>query len=157
MTSHRRVVQGFTLVEILIVVVLLGILAAIVIPQFTSASESAKESNLETQLRTVRSQLELYKIQHDDTYPTLAQMFLNLTESTNAAGATTGTLFGPYLLKDPVNPFTVGTTGNVVVANGAAASTNGWTYNVTSGEFRASLSAAQVANLNLPVQDYETY
>ncbi|MCC7406490.1 MAG: prepilin-type N-terminal cleavage/methylation domain-containing protein, partial [Phycisphaeraceae bacterium] len=38
--------SGFTLIEILIVVVILGILAAIVIPQFTNASETAKGSNL---------------------------------------------------------------------------------------------------------------
>lgn len=157
MSARKRIAQGFTLVEILIVVVILGILAAIVIPQFTSASEDAKESNLETQLQTIRSQLELYKIQHNDIYPTVAQMFLNLTESTNAAGATTGTLFGPYLQKGPVNPFTVGTAGDVVVVNGTAASTNGWTYNATSGETRASLSSAQAADLNMAPEDYETY
>ena len=61
--------------------VALGILAAIVIPQFTSASDSAKQGNLETQLQTIRSQLELYRVQHNDVYPTVAQMFTNLTNS----------------------------------------------------------------------------
>ncbi|MHC4440583.1 MAG: type II secretion system protein [Planctomycetota bacterium] len=61
--------SGFTLVEILIVVVILGILAAIVIPQFTEASTEAKTSRLVTDLQSVRSQIELYKIQHNDNLP----------------------------------------------------------------------------------------
>ncbi|MHC4765507.1 MAG: type IV pilin protein, partial [Planctomycetota bacterium] len=59
MRSHR-IRQGFTLIEILIVVVILGILAAIVIPQFTDASQEAAASNLRSQLQTIRSQIELY-------------------------------------------------------------------------------------------------
>src|SRR3954451_13078256 len=62
---------GFTLVEILIVVIILGILAAIVIPQFTNASQDARESSLLSQLQTLRSQIELYKLQHMDKLPNL--------------------------------------------------------------------------------------
>ena len=157
MSARKRITQGFTLVEILIVVVILGILAAIVIPQFTSASESAKQGNVETQLQTIRSQLELYRIQHADTYPTVAQLFVNLTESTNSAGATSGTTFGPYLQKIPANPFTAGDGGIVVVANGSAASTNGWTYNDTNGEIRISLDDAVYTTLTIDAVDVETY
>ena len=58
-----RVSRAFTLIEILIVVVILGILAAIVIPQFTDASQQAMESSVVTQLQTLRSQIELHNIQ----------------------------------------------------------------------------------------------
>ncbi len=61
--------KGFTLVEILIVVVILGILAAIVIPQFTDASVDAKTARIRTDLQTMRSQIELYKIKNNDTVP----------------------------------------------------------------------------------------
>ncbi len=54
----RRARHGFTLIEILIVVVILGILAAIVIPQFTDAAAEASRSNLQSQLQTLRSQLD---------------------------------------------------------------------------------------------------
>ena len=46
----RNIRSGFTLVEILIVVVILGILAAIVIPQFTNATQDAQGGNLKAQL-----------------------------------------------------------------------------------------------------------
>jgi len=68
---RRNTRKGFTLVEILIVVIILGILAAIVIPQFTNASQNARESSLQSILQTLRSQIELYKLQHGDTLPNL--------------------------------------------------------------------------------------
>ena len=109
MSAQKRFVKkGFTLVEILIVVVILGILAAIVIPQFTSASETAKGSSLQSQLQTIRSQLELYQVQHNGDYPTLAQMWDNLTLTSEVDGTTpgdaSGNEFGPYLQQTPVNP-----------------------------------------------------
>ena len=56
---RNTVAKGFTLVEILIVVVILGILAAIVVPQFTNAANEARGGNVATQESTVESQLEL--------------------------------------------------------------------------------------------------
>ena len=78
----RRTRKGFTLVEILIVVIILGILAAIVIPQFTEASNDARLSALISDLQTVRSQLELYKVQHLDRYPDTANFVTLLTSRT---------------------------------------------------------------------------
>ena len=71
MLARKRLASGFTLVEILIVVVILGILAAIVVPQFTNASQTAKASSLLSQLQSIRSQLELYQVQHNAVYPDL--------------------------------------------------------------------------------------
>jgi general secretion pathway protein G len=117
--------RGFTLVEILIVVIILGILAAIVIPQFTNASQDARNSSVASTLQTVRSQIELYKIQHSDKSPTLAQItdWSQMMAQSDTTGNTTGTNFGPYLQAAPVNPLNGATT----VA--AAAATNvGWVY-----------------------------
>src|SRR5215218_1966694 len=61
--------SGFTLVELLIVVIILAILAAIVIPQFSSASTDAQESALDSNLAAMRSAVELYKVQHGAAYP----------------------------------------------------------------------------------------
>ncbi len=120
--------KGFTLVEILIVVVILGILAAIVVPQFTEASNEAKEAALASDLQTVRSQLELYKIQHKGKYPTDIS---TLTTKTDADGKAGGN-YGPYLTKFPKNPFT-GTSDVDTATKGGG--NKGWFYASSTGEF----------------------
>ena len=68
-TKHRRSSEaGFTLVELLIVVIILGILAAIVVPQFGSSTDDAKSSALDTTLAHMRGAVDLYYQQHGD-YP----------------------------------------------------------------------------------------
>lgn len=143
MWARKQKSKGFTLVEILIVVVILGILAAIVIPQFTNASETAKASSLISQLQTIRSQLELYQVQHNGNYPTLAQMWGNLTSQTDVNGATTGTDFGPYLQKAPANPFVVSTSATTVAADASG----GWKYTAATGAIRAVIPASKWTNL----------
>ena len=137
--------SGFTLVEILIVVVILGILAAIVIPQFTQASTEAREASLASNLQSVRSQIELFKIQHNDNAPTS-----NLTFEDQMTGRTDqdGTVnaageFGPYLQAIPTNPFTSGATINAAFLLG-----DDWTYAVDAQgdpSFTASDTAIHAA------------
>ena len=129
--------QGFTLVEILIVVVILGILAAIVIPQFSQASTEARESSLASNLQSIRSQIELYKIQHNDNPPSFANFVAQMTGKTDQDGTVNANgAFGPYLQnKVPNNPFT-GT--NTLDQSGTAGDDGGaWEYDESNGEFYA--------------------
>ena len=61
--------SGFTLMEILIVVILMGILAMVVIPQISVSSEDTKVSTLQSNLTQIRNLLEVYYAQHGETYP----------------------------------------------------------------------------------------
>ena len=134
--------KGFTLVEILIVVIILGILAAIVIPQFTEASNEARVSNLRTNLQTIRSQLLLYKTQHLEKYPT--DFVPQMTTYSNAAGETDAAPssdypFGPYLQAIPQNPFTGSNTIDVSATLPKTDIGGGWWFSSVTGEFRADL------------------
>jgi len=142
---RTRKKSGFTLVEILIVVIILGILAAIVIPQFTNASQDARKSNLASQCQTLKSQIELFKLQHKDQAPLLlgTDSWNLLIETTNDSGTlnpsatptvpdpTNGYTFGPYMQAIPVNPLTNSNT--VVVDTTAPDKTTGWLFNATTG------------------------
>jgi general secretion pathway protein G len=139
--------KGFTLVEILIVVIILGILAAIVIPQFTNASTDARKSNMASQDQTVKSQISLYMLQHNDVPPgngTSANLWTYLTTVSDQQGDLSGGTgfssanpsYGPYMPTPATNPLTNSTT--VVDIGTAAATTNGWFYNATTGEFHGA-------------------
>jgi general secretion pathway protein G len=143
--------SGFTLVEILIVVVILGILAAIVIPQFTDASTEAQLSSLCADLQTMRSQLELYKIQHVDQLPATTDMaaftacMLTKTNKLGEVGTGVDYPFGPYMHKIPSNPFVAEADANQIdftSATNPATGSTGWWMNTTTGEFRANSNSA---------------
>jgi general secretion pathway protein G len=154
--------HGFTLVEILIVVVILGILAAIVIPQFTNASEAAKGSSILTQLQTIRSQIQLYQIDHNGDYPLLGTDWTQMTSKTDVFGtvAATGEK-GPYLQQPPVNPFTESfTVAAAAAALGTPSATVGWVYNTETGEIKAVMEttkADDVFNDDPPLSDIAVY
>jgi len=142
---QRKNTRGFTLVEILIVVIILGILAAIVIPQFTNASQDARLSSLQSLTQTLRSQIELYKLQHGDTLPNIVGGTSPATTATHWDAMTTVTVyngknFGPYMQSPPVNP--VNSNNNVVDASLASNSdpkpttwntAAGWAYDYRGG------------------------
>ena len=155
MTRNRT--RGFTLVEILIVVIILGILAAIVIPQFTNASQDARKNSLTSQLQTLRSQVELYKLQHLDENPpgldtagsiaaaTAWAEFLVKTDADHTVNVNGN--FGPYLQTVPMNPISSSplTAGDVLVVaadvtpGGASGATDeGWIFNRVNGKMWAT-------------------
>jgi len=144
-TMRTSVAKGFTLVEILIVVVILGILAAIVVPQFTNAANDARQGNVATQGSTLQNQLELFAAQNNGTYPTVVE--LNADAADGSANGWSVMIDGNFIKEAPMNPF--GGTTLVTVsaaANAAAADTEanagdgsqGWYYNPANGVIRAS-------------------
>jgi len=142
--------KGFTLVEILIVVVILGILAAIVVPQFASASQDAIKSALQSQMQTITAQVELYRVQNAGTLPH--------NDATSALGGADHNGWGilvedSYLKDEPRNGYTgssdvtvaaaaVGDAVAGLLGDGATpaadGSTTGWFYNSTLGSVHAN-------------------
>lgn len=132
---HSGARSAFTLVEILIVVVILGILATIAIPRFSSASQQTRENTLKDELRYLRTQIAVYRAQHRDASPgysagaasgaaTEANFVAQLTMYTDEAGTTNASgsatyKYGPYLSRAPTNPINNLST-IMIVADGAA-------------------------------------
>jgi general secretion pathway protein G len=135
----KRSQSGFTLVEILIVVVIMAVLAATIIPQFADSTKDAKASTMKFNLHTLRSQIELYRTHHDGRLP--SGTLEELTKQTDISG-TIGTgaayPYGPYVRQLPNNPFTDSNAVTVITVSPATAAnctnTGGWLYNATTGE-----------------------
>lgn len=131
--------RAFTLVEILIVVVILGILAAMVVPKFVNATEDAKDGATRDQLSKVRRAMDVYYAKNA-TWPDIT-----------AGDGTWGSLLVPgefvYLREPPVNRWVDGANAKVIVIgtgpDPAFQSAHGWIYdpatgNVWAGSFDAN-------------------
>ena len=150
--------KGFSLVEIIMVVTILGILAAVVLPGFQNHASKAKESAVKSNLNTIRSQLEIYKLQHGGVPPgyvngaeaPIATLVLQLTATSTVTGAVSASkvpvdpyLYGPYLKKVPENPYNGLATIAYVNAGtdfsaAADGTSSGWLYKKETGEFRVN-------------------
>jgi general secretion pathway protein G len=148
--------RAFTLVEILIVVVLLGILAMTVITMASGSAISAKESALATDLSLLRRFILVYKCHHLEVSPgypngqtsvaPTEQAFIDqATLSSNSAGqtaaiGTAGFERGPYMQKIPVNPLN-GKNSVQILGDGdnfpAADDSHGWICKPATAEIRA--------------------
>lgn len=174
---RSAVQRGFTLVELLIVVIILAILAAIVIPQFSSATDDTKEAALDSNLAALRNAIELYKAQHGSYPGDVASntgcatkgtgaadsgqafidhllMYSDASGNTCAAGDTTYK-YGPYLRKavpsEPYNSLGNAAAGILVTTTGTIAVTNagGWAYDTLSGQILANLTKTDAKGVAL--------
>ena len=140
--------KAFTLVEVLIVVAVLGILAAFVVPIFRDYTVAAKETASKDNLQVLRKVIELYAAQHkgvppgyedgDTTQDPTSEAFVSqIAGATNEAGEV-GSIgspdypLGPYLRAIPENPFNKLNIVKVLENDRAlpviASGTRGWIY-----------------------------
>lgn len=136
----HRTKRGFTLVELLIVIIIIAVLAAVAIPKFANSSQRSKESALKAELKLMRNAVELFK---NDTgaFPAAIGDLAVTTPPANgksAGGAdiaiVAGDFRGPYLTAistDPTNgaAFSYTPAGGVVKSNNNATGTDGTAYN----------------------------
>lgn len=108
--------KGFTLVELLIVIVIIGILAAVVIARFTGATKEAKEAGLKANLSGIRSQIEIYRARSaSDSYPA------NLGSLVNEG----------YIRKIPQDPFYKQSSEYTTLSGPGI---GGWVYSNVTGQ-----------------------
>ncbi len=148
--------NAFTLVEILIVVVILGILAAIVVPQFTNASQEAIKGALASQLQTVSAQVELYRVQNAGNLP---HADIDPVVAGGSNGGWGVLVEADYLKSQPNNGYARSTMLANIWLPGpfVAPAATGWAYDNATGEVFAhgydpvnNLLANEAGYVNVP-------
>lgn len=162
-TRQRR--RGFSLVEMVLVVTILGVLASIAIPRMTTASSSAQQNALQATLANVRKAIDIYYAEHD-RYPGYDHVtglpdgtaFLDqLLKYSDFRGETNSTpnntyKYGPYLRSPfPVNPFNGLDTVQVKAAPAdadPAEGSVGWVAVLSHGYFGISATDSELDTID---------
>jgi prepilin-type N-terminal cleavage/methylation domain-containing protein len=156
---RRWLASGFTLIEIVLVVVVLGVVSGMLIPQFNSSGGHTQEAAVKDVLRYMRNQIQVYKAQHgqtppgypgDDTtqVPNAVTFVAQMTQYTDVEGHVSGRqggryLFGPYLSDLPTNP--ISSRKGILVVPGAKlpspdpSQPYGWVYSPQTQQIVANL------------------
>lgn len=123
--------KRLSLIEMTTIVVVLGIGSAGIAPRYMEASEEEKLDKLIDGLQTMRGQLALYCVQHDDQLPPAQSL-----ESFGTAMTTRISGHGPYIKRIPVNPYN---NLDTVRFDGEPAGVNkaGWRFDTQDGSFQA--------------------
>lgn len=96
--------RGYTLIEIMVVIVILGILASLIIPRIASRPEEARIVKAKQDVRAIESALELYKLDNGN-YPTTEQGLSALVTKPSAEPVPANWKQEGYLKKLPVDPW----------------------------------------------------
>jgi general secretion pathway protein G len=131
--------QGFTLVELVVVVMILGILAAVAAPKLLGTSGTATDNGLRQTLSVVRDAIERYAAENNGSFP----------------DASFTTQIAPYI-RGPFPTCPVGAK-DATVATGTTNAVSGaqsWRYNTSTGEFMVNSSATDNST---PAVAYSTY
>lgn len=162
-TSHR----AFSLIELVIVMAIIGVLAAIAIPRMSQGASHAAETNLKANLTQLRSAIEMYWAEHNGVYPcntspgdgltaTAPPTFeRQLTWYTSIDGAASETpdavhCLGPYLDKIPELPLgeAKGADSVVCVSSfgtpGIVPDDYGWIYIPATGDIKPNCGSSEV-------------
>lgn len=125
-------------VDVVVITVALTIIGTTTVPKFTKASTESKVTDLIEGLETMRVQLDLYRAQHNDSFPPSDSFESFETALTKKVGK-----YGPYVKKIPVNPFN---RLNTVRFDGepAGAGKAGWRLDTETGLFQADNSPVYV-------------
>lgn len=103
-SSHYKRSSGFTLIEVMVVVVILGILAAIIVPKIMSRPEQARRVKVKQDLLAIQSALDLYKLDNS-MYPTTDQGLQALVTKPTAPPVPRNWKSDGYLQDIPMDPW----------------------------------------------------
>ena len=138
LSRPRRNRAGFTLVELVVVVIILGILAAIAAPKLLSTTKNATDSGLKQTLGVVRNAIEMFAADNNGAFPgadgTQATLYSDLQPYLR-----TNVPFPSSLVGAKNNLVRMQTTGQSLTADNSP--TTGWAYDNVSGQFIANCNA----------------
>lgn len=139
--------KGFTLIELVVVVMILGILAAVAAPKLLNTSGTAADNGLKQTLAVVRDAIERYAAEHGGALP-----------GANNSEATFKSDIAPYLRGPfPNSPLTNTDTVKMTSAAGpmsVAASGEAWQYNSADGGFMCNSGATSKSDPTLQYSDF---